>query len=62
VDADDVGCRNYYHSGGVNVTQWPGSHFKYYLTTRLAKGRNWCAAYSPETSAQSETQGAVRSC
>jgi hypothetical protein len=32
----ESGCRNYYHSpGGANVTQWPGSHLKYLVVTRL---------------------------
>lgn len=34
--AMESGCRNYYHSpGGANVTQWPGSHLKYLVVTRL---------------------------
>ena len=35
--AMESGCHNYYHSEhGDNVTQWPGSHLKYFLATRLA--------------------------
>jgi cation diffusion facilitator CzcD-associated flavoprotein CzcO len=34
--AMEAGCRNYYHSpGGANITQWPGTHLKYLLVTRL---------------------------
>jgi cation diffusion facilitator CzcD-associated flavoprotein CzcO len=34
--AMESGCRNYYHSpGGANITQWPGTHLKYLLVTRL---------------------------
>jgi hypothetical protein len=28
-------CHNYYHaSSGANVTQWPRTHFVYYLMSR----------------------------
>ncbi|MBO3747377.1 NAD(P)/FAD-dependent oxidoreductase [Streptosporangiaceae bacterium NEAU-GS5] len=34
--AMDAGCRNYYHSpSGANVTQWPRTHFVYYLMCRI---------------------------
>ena len=34
--AMESGCRNYYHSpNGANITQWPGSHLKYLLVTKL---------------------------
>ncbi|MEU8402533.1 NAD(P)/FAD-dependent oxidoreductase [Nonomuraea sp. NPDC048892] len=33
--AMDAGCNNYYHSpSGANVTQWPRTHFVYYLLCR----------------------------
>ncbi|GAA0419787.1 flavin-binding monooxygenase [Acrocarpospora corrugata] len=33
--AMDSGCHNYYHSpSGANVTQWPRTHFVYYLLCR----------------------------
>jgi cation diffusion facilitator CzcD-associated flavoprotein CzcO len=35
--AMDSGCHNYYHSpSGANITQWPGSQFKYFVVTKLA--------------------------
>lgn len=37
--AMEAGCHNYYHSeSGANVTQWPGSHLRYLLLTRLLAG------------------------
>lgn len=37
--AMESGCHNYYHSeSGANVTQWPGSHLRYLLMTRLLSG------------------------
>jgi cyclohexanone monooxygenase len=34
--AMDAGCHNYYHdAAGHNVTQWPGGHLAYALTTRF---------------------------
>jgi hypothetical protein len=31
-----AGCRNYYFDGtGHNVTQWPRTHFAYYVASRL---------------------------
>jgi cation diffusion facilitator CzcD-associated flavoprotein CzcO len=34
--AMEAGCHNYYHSpGGANITQWPGSHLRYMVMTRL---------------------------
>jgi cation diffusion facilitator CzcD-associated flavoprotein CzcO len=34
--AMEAGCHNYYHApGGANITQWPGTHLRYLLMTRL---------------------------
>lgn len=36
--AMESGCRNYYHSpSGKNITQWPGTHLKYLLVTKLLR-------------------------
>jgi len=38
--AMEAGCTNYYHSGsGANATQWPGTHLKYLVVTRLWRRR-----------------------
>ncbi len=34
--AMEAGCHNYYHAeSGANVTQWPGTHLRYLVMTRL---------------------------
>ncbi|WP_213453718.1 flavin-containing monooxygenase [Rhizomonospora bruguierae] len=38
--AMEAGCTNYYHSGsGANATQWPGTHLRYFVMTKLWRSR-----------------------
>jgi hypothetical protein len=38
--AMNAGCHNYFHAAnGANVTQWPRTHFMYFLATRLLRRR-----------------------
>jgi len=38
--AMEAGCTNYYHDAqGANITQWPSSHLRYLLLTRIAGRR-----------------------
>jgi cyclohexanone monooxygenase len=39
-NAMNAGCHNYFHAeNGANVTQWPRTHFVYFLVTRLWRRR-----------------------
>ncbi|MBX6749602.1 MAG: NAD(P)/FAD-dependent oxidoreductase [Micromonosporaceae bacterium] len=38
--AMEAGCTNYYHTEtGANATQWPGTHLRYFVMTKLWRGR-----------------------
>ncbi|MFY1671368.1 flavin-containing monooxygenase [Plantactinospora sp. WMMB334] len=48
--AMEAGCTNYYHSGsGANATQWPGTHLRYLVMTKLWRGRG--ITFSPPAAA-----------
>lgn len=49
--AMESGCTNYYHSRtGDNATQWPGTHARYFLMTKLWRRRGITTNSSSDTS------------